>query len=498
MMTGHHVRLLMLEDNPRDAELIERHLRRAQLDFSLSLVDDEQGFRSVLENNDPDLILSDYHLPGFDGVTALRIAKILAPSTPFIFVSGSIGEERAVEALREGATDYVLKDRLSRLPSAIVRALAERRERQLRQNVESALRASEQRFQYAAAATREIIWDWNLSTARIWFSAALRDHWGYSSEYGESDSDWFEKRIHPDDRRDVVASFQEAVAHRERWTAEFRFARADESYTNVLSRGMVVTDLRGEPVRMIGAVLDITERLHLENQLEQVRRIESLGRVAATVAHEFNNVLMGILPVAEVMARTPDGGPAIQRMAGLINDSIMRGRRLTEQILNFSKPVEPALIPTPLDSWLTDNLSEMRSLAGKRIEINLNAPPGLVVSIDAPQMQQVLSNLIVNARQAMPEGGKITIGVEPDAETAALSITDDGTGMPLEIVERIFEPLFTTKRSGTGLGLAVAQQIVARHNGTIRVLSKEGKGTTFQILLPLSRVEAMSWTGTKT
>jgi sigma-B regulation protein RsbU (phosphoserine phosphatase) len=147
MTDTHPIRLLLLEDSPRDAELVERQLRRDHLNFSASIVDNEEDFRFALENSDPDVILSDYHLPGFDGVCALRIARVLAPSTPFLFVSGSIGEERAVEALREGATDYVLKDRLSRLASAIVRALAERRERALRRNIESALRSSEQRFQ---------------------------------------------------------------------------------------------------------------------------------------------------------------------------------------------------------------------------------------------------------------------------------------------------------------------------------------------------------------
>src|SRR5712692_12065448 len=114
-----HIRILMLEDNPLDAELIERELRRAKLDFSAHRVETEKEFRDALESTDPDVILGDYNLPGFDGVEALKIASSLVPDTPFIFVSGSIGEERAVQALREGAIDYILKDRLSRLASAI-------------------------------------------------------------------------------------------------------------------------------------------------------------------------------------------------------------------------------------------------------------------------------------------------------------------------------------------------------------------------------------------
>jgi signal transduction histidine kinase len=487
MTAPHPIRLLLLEDSPRDAELVERQLRRAQLQFSISVVDGEDGFRSELENSDPDVILSDYHLPGFDGVLALRIARLIAPSTPFIFVSGSIGEERAVEVLREGATDYVLKDRLSRLPSAIVRAQAERRERMLRQNVETALRASEQRFQYAAAATREIIWDWNLATSRIWFSDAMRDLWGADLPQTDVHSTWFAQRIHPEDRAAAMASLQEAIARKERWSAELRFARADETFRHVILRGMVITDARGEPVRLIGALFDLTERLQLQRQLEQHRRIESLGRVAATVAHEFNNVLMGLLPFVDRMARGPLTEDANTHMSALLLHSVSRGRRLTEQILSFSKPAEPESAPIALDEWLRDFTPELRALAGKGITVEVHLPETpLTVSIDPPQMQQVLSNLVVNASHAMPQGGTITIAAEAGHDTVCLTVTDQGTGMSPETLEQIFEPLFTTKRSGTGLGLAVAQQIVARHHGSIQVTSKLGVGTTFEIVLPLA------------
>ena len=495
MNTTHPIRLLMLEDNPLDAELIVRQLQRSQLTFTTSIVDNEQDYRSALENSDPDVILSDYHLPGFDGVTAMRIAHILAPSAPFIFVSGSIGEERAVEALREGATDYVLKDRLFRLASAIVRALAERRERLLRRNIETALRASEQRFQYAAAATREIIWDWDLAASRIWFSEAMRDLWGHETAQPEVDVAWFEQRVHPDDRTAVLSSLQEAVARKERWSAEFRFARADESFSHVVLRGMVVADLRGQPIRVIGAIFDITERLQLQQQLEQVRRIESLGRVAATVAHEFNNVLMGMAPLAERMIRAPLSEEMNAQMSAMIRDAVSRGRRLTEQIRTFSKPAAPESVPTALDEWLHGFMPELRALAGKGIELNVTAPASAIVSIDPPQMQQVLSNLVVNARHAMPQGGTITIAAEVEGDAVTLTVADEGTGMPPEVVERIFEPLFTTKRSGTGLGLAVAHQIITRHKGSIRVTSRVGTGTTFEIVLPLARARAASYMG---
>jgi len=482
---GQHIRVLMLEDSPRDAELTKRYLRREQLVFSLAVVDDEASFRSMLETTDPDVILADYNLPGFDGMRALEIACVLAPETPFLFLSGVMGEERAVEALRGGATDYVPKDRMQRLASAIVRALAERHERFLRQNMEKALRASEQRFVYAAAATREIIWDWDLVTSKIWFSDAFRDDWGYVTTETDVPADWFWQRIHPEERETMAASFHEAVARDERWRGEFRLSRADGSYGTVVARGMVVRDAAGSAVRVIGAIFDITERLQLQQQLEQARRIESLGRVAATVAHEFNNVLMGVLPLAEILRLTPNQA-ITEQVARRITDAVSRGRRLTEQILRFSKPADPAFTPVDLDQWLDQVIPEQRIIAGPNVTMTLSVRDApLPVSIDPPQMQQVLSNLIVNARDAMPRGGTIRLLAETSGNYASLSVADEGTGMPPHVLQRIFEPLYTTKRSGTGLGLAVAQQIVVRHNGSIEVTSTAGEGTAFRIFLPL-------------
>lgn len=481
---GQTIRLLMLEDNPRDAELTRRYLEREQLQFSLTVVDNEDAFRTMLETTVPDVILSDYSMPGFDGMSALRIARRIAPEIPFVFLSGSIGEERAVEALREGATDYVLKDRASRLASAVVRALTERRERNLRQSIERALRSSEQRFQTAAAATREVIIDWDLATSRIWFSDAFREDWGYESGEVDAPAEWFLDRIHPDDRAVAKASFDEPRAHGERWQCEYRLARADGNYRSVIFRGMLIRDAEGNATRVIGAMLDVTEPLQLQEQLEQARRIESLGRVAATVAHEFSNVLMALLPLAEVLQRAPNER-TVDQAAVRIRDAVARGRRLTEQILRFSKPAEPALITVDLGRWLERFTPEVRSVADEKIAVDVDAGEDpLPVAIDSAQMQQVLLNLVVNARDAMPAGGTIRVTTEATDRTVALTVEDEGTGIPAEILNKIFEPLYTTKRSGTGLGLAVAQQIVVRHGGSIDATSVVGKGTTFRILLP--------------
>ncbi|HXG59505.1 MAG TPA: ATP-binding protein [Thermoanaerobaculia bacterium] len=359
------IRILSLEDSPFDAELIDRELRRGGIEVVLTRVDSEEGFRREVASGYYDVILADYNLPGFHGIAALEIAREVAPGIPFIFVSGSIGEERATQALREGATDYVLKDRLKRLPSAITRAIAEVEERRRRKEAEEALRQR-------------------------------------------------------------------------------------------------------------------------ERDLERARRVESLGRVAATIAHEFNNIMMGIQPFAEVIRRQSKDEKVLKAVEQIVA-SIARGRRVTQEILRFTKPTEPMLTEVVLEEWVRTMLPELRGLVGPKVQLDFEpASEPLTVRIDPVQMQQVLTNLVINAKDAMPDGGTIKVAVGQDAAYALLSVSDTGSGIPEHLLQTIFDPLFTTKRHGTGLGLAVTQQIVTVHGGTIDVWSAEGKGTTFTMRLPLS------------
>src|SRR6266849_806664 len=193
------MRILMVEDSPVDAELISRVLRDAKLDFTVIRTASEATFRRELLVQVPDVILADYDIPGFGGMDALDIANDLAPETPFIFVSGAISEDRAVAVLRKGAVDYIQKARPQRLPSAIERAIAERRERQTRRRMQESLRATEQRFHLAVQATRDVIWDLDLDTKRVWVNDAMQSEWGHDVG-NEVTQAWFFEHVHPDDR----------------------------------------------------------------------------------------------------------------------------------------------------------------------------------------------------------------------------------------------------------------------------------------------------------
>jgi PAS domain S-box-containing protein len=232
---------------------------------------------------------------------------------------------------------------------------------------------------------------------------------------------------------------------------------------------------------------DMTERRRLEQRLEQVSRIDSLGRMAATIAHEFNNVLMGIQPFAEIIRRKAGADEGLQKAASHIMNSLARGKSITQDILRMAKATEPQPQSVELIPWLEALATEIRALAGTRVRVELDVPAWdpLFVRCDPSQMQQVLTNLAVNARDAMGGMGTLRIAAERAAgDHVRMIVGDTGCGIDAQTLPYIFEPLFTTKHSGTGLGLAVAQQIVVRNGGTIAVESTPGEGTRFTIELP--------------
>ncbi|MEO8033779.1 MAG: PAS domain S-box protein [Acidobacteriota bacterium] len=246
---------------------------------------------------------------------------------------------------------------------------------------------------------------------------------------------------------------------------------------------------------------DITERKLLQAQLVQANRLGGLGRLAATVAHEFNNVLMGMQPFAELLQR-PDAAPAmVAKGAWHIGNSVQRGKRIVMDILRFTQPYVPVRTAFDLGEWWDTFAPEAEVVLGNMISLVSLIPRHLYVAADRTQLSQVLANLVANARDAMPRGGTLTVeathldpeamflfGVVPHPDRfVQVSVHDTGCGMRPETMERAFEPLYTTKeRGGTGLGLAVAHQILTQHEGYIFVESEPGLGSTFHLFLPVA------------
>lgn len=265
------LRILMLEDIPTDAELIERELKRSKIWFSAQRVVTREDFEEALQTSEPDVILADYNLPDFDGITALRIAHRILPDVPFVFVSGSIGEERAVEALRHGAVDYIIKDRMQRLGPAVLRALDDVVARSERRTADSALRQSEERFRSVASAITDGIWDWDLKTDSVWLSEGFRRLFGYENAPEFVDVEWVRDRVHPADRPAFRDLRQKKLKDREvSWEDRYRFQRGDGRYALVLDRARVLLGEDQRPLRVIVALSNITERIR-EERLQQTQ-----------------------------------------------------------------------------------------------------------------------------------------------------------------------------------------------------------------------------------
>lgn len=252
----------------------------------------------------------------------------------------------------------------------------------------------------------------------------------------------------------------------------------------------------GVSVGVVISFSDITERRKLEAKLEQADRLTSLGRLAATIAHEFNNVLMGISPFVEVIKRGKNVDASLEH----IGRAVKRGKRITEDILRFTRPAQPVRVVFDAVTWLDAITAEARNLLPGHCRMRTNIAAGLRIDGDAHQLQQIFTNLILNARDAIGSaGGTLTIEARREAPGARLPfaiehperfahflVADTGCGIPADTLRHIFEPLFTTKKNGNGLGLAVTHQVVQRHGGEIFVESTPGAGTTFHIFLPLT------------
>ena len=271
------IRVLILEDVASDAELIARELRAAGITFTSLHVATKEAFDKALSEFDADIVLSDYTLPQFSGLEALRLLKEKVIRVPFILVTGSLTEEIAVLCMKEGADDYILKGSLKRLPSAVLNALEKNESEKARARVVAALRESEERFQLVARATNDAIWDWDLVTDTVWWSEGVRTLFGYEKGGTRVEAKWWQERLHPDDRDRVSSNVNAFIEGNARfWSDEYRYRRADDSYSLVIDRAFILRDDEGKAVRIIGSMMDITERKQAEERIQYLSYYDSL------------------------------------------------------------------------------------------------------------------------------------------------------------------------------------------------------------------------------
>lgn len=500
------LRILLLEDNADDAQLIQLTLAHEGIEYAAAHVETEQDFVAALRRESFDLVLSDYSLPSFDGLSALKITKALSPCTPFIFVSGTIGEEFAIDTVKSGATDYVLKHRLSRLAPAVRRAMAEAAEREGRELAEKSRAEAQSLFRALFDQVTVGVAIADLGGRLLMANPTLAAILGHQSH--ELSHTHLVQLLYREDRISNDELDHEVIAgKRASYEEEAPFVRKDG--TRCWCR-RVVSPMRGdggEPRYLINLVEDISGRKEMENRFLQAEKMEVVGRLAAGFAHDFNNVLTLINGYSQLLLQRISPLDPSRMELQEIRKAGERATTLTRRLLTFSRQHVRRLDTLHLNSIVSGLEQTLRHLIGDRVRliVKLDGAAGLIEE-DQTQMEQVIMNLAINARDAMPDGGDLIIvtentrmdgvtaerhGVAP-GDFVALAVTDTGHGMDAATQSRIFDPFFTTKAvgKGTGLGLWMVRESILKSGGALTVDSTPGEGTTFRLWLPRVAGEA--------
>ncbi|HSH93958.1 MAG TPA: response regulator, partial [Roseimicrobium sp.] len=436
-----------------------------------------------------------YNLTDYNGVSALRLVREKRPLLPVLLISGSIGEDDAVKCLQEGATDYILKQRLDRLPAAVRRALLEADGHQKRRQAEERIREQAALLDQA----RDAIYVRNLEQTIVYWNKGAERLYGWTVDEAVG------RRADALFSTDGSARHEEArksIFERGEWVGELRQSTKTGREIIVESRRTLLLDGDENPKSILVINTDITERKRVERQMLRTQRLESIGTLAGGVAHDLNNALAPIMMASELLRMQYPGATGL---IDTIDTSARRGAEMVRQLLMFSKGVEGQRVLVQPLHLLREMEKIIRGTFPKNIVLRTAFGTGLhAVLGDSTQLHQVLLNLCVNARDAMPSGGQITLKAEnveideafaatvPDARSGtymAWHVSDTGLGISPEILDRIFEPFFSTKgpEKGTGLGLSTVMGIVRSHGGFIQVYSVPGEGTTFTVYLPADR-----------
>jgi two-component system, cell cycle sensor histidine kinase and response regulator CckA len=373
-------------------------------------------------------------------------------------------------------------------------------ENQRQTSRKTAAAKSADHYQLVARATKDAIRDWDLASGALTWPQGLDSLLGYSSRASRQTIAFWQQQIHRDDRSRIAASVREAIKSKaEYWSGEYRFRHAKGHYLQLLERALLVRDKNGRAVRFVGALMDVTARKQLRDQLSHSQKMEAFGQLAGGVAHDFNNFLTTILGYSDLLVTEIQGRGTGAKYLSEIRSAAGRAASLTRQLLTFSR--RQALEPRVLEvNTLVHNLERsILRLLGENISVLCELMPEKKhIKVDPDQFTQIIINLAVNARDAMPAGGTLVLKTEvistngksppelPSGKYVRISVIDNGMGMSEEVKEHLFEPFFSTKddRHGSGLGLATCYGIVGQSGGHITVESELAKGTAVHIYLP--------------
>jgi two-component system, cell cycle sensor histidine kinase and response regulator CckA len=502
-VTKTHLKVLVVEDSRDDAELLLHALKQAGYTPTCALVQNAQGMRAQLRKEDWDLVISDYVIPGFGGMAALKVLRDSGLDIPFIIVSGKIGEDVAVEALHSGASDYLLKDRLTRLGPAIDRVLKEASQKRKRAQAEQALRESEERYRRLVESCPDAMFI--ASEEKVVFAnpaaVALLGAQSPVDLIGKSLLDFVDRNF-----RDLVEEhLRQALEGLDGPLLEQKMVRPDGSGVLVEAIARRI-QYHGDPAVQV-ICRDISSRKHLEQQLLNANKMEAIARLAGGVANDFNNLLTVITGYTGLIRSGLEPNHPLQKDLQQVIQSTERAIGLTNQLLAISRKDVAAPEALNLNGVIDQLMPLLRRLLGESIEpsADLSELP-CSVRADRGQLETLIINLAVHARDSMLHGGRFEIKTEPirlnkplhnnvhlrAGEYVLLTLADTGLGLSPEYQEHLFEPFFGSSQPGknTGLGLATVYAIVKQHGGQISCTSEVGKGSTFRIFLPACKMAA--------
>lgn len=374
-----------------------------------------------------------------------------------------------------------------------------------RKQAELALQTNEERFRLVYKAAGSAIWDWDVISGQQWWSDGLRDIFGHNTDPSGTVPTVWRRHVHPDDMARVNAAVERLESGRDSsLSLQYRFQRADGSWATVEDNAFVLHDDAGKVCRVLGSMTDISDQRLLEERLRQAQKMEAVGQLTGGVAHDFNNLLTIVLGNSEILEEELSDLPHLQSLARMSLDAADRGADLTNRLLAFSR--KQALEPKVLDvAQLIQGMDGLlRRTLPENIDIEIVRSGGLwKIEADTSQLESALLNLALNARDAMPEGGSLTIemantmldddylALETDVKPGqyvVIVVTDTGTGMPPDLLARVFEPFFTTKEvgKGSGLGLSMVFGFVKQSGGHIRIYSELDEGTAIKLYFPRS------------
>ena len=519
------LRILLVEDLTADAEFIERELRKGAQPFAMKRVENTADYLRDLDQFAPDIVLADYLLPQFSALEALQLLKAKELDIPFILVTGSQSEEVAVACMKEGADDYILKDRLARLPTAIANALANHNVERKRRAAIAALGRSAQQFQLITDNTHDIICLVDETGAILYVSPSCKQRLGYTPEeiIGSQAACLFSG----EDAGEQVRGLREAILAGVPRRAEFRCQHKNGGWRSFESTGRWIADENGSKRRAVMVWRDATRRKRSDSllrdalrdvkkreaalvaavdelktshaelqsvqlQLIQAEKMESVGRLAAGVAHEVKNPLTVLLMGTEYLRKhLPKDNAELATVLEEMADSVSRANTVIRGLLDFSRP---GMLELKLED--PHALLEQALVLVKHDVTRLNVEIVRDFAVDVPRlkldrakMEQVFVNLFTNAIHAMSDRGVLTLRTrvmtvselgrlgqpglnrDPGEKAVVVQVADTGTGIPAAKLTRIFDPFFTTKPTGTGtgLGLTVTQRIIDLHGGSIGI-----------------------------